>query len=178
MQHADGRAGTGCDCETAGGDGDGSQDHVGWTQLILRNLTESGPVPVNTAVASIMPLVPWSYAVRQAGGNILRAARKKLDRLKQGGQVTVVDGVVCVVQRAASGVEKCVTALNTTGHCDTSAVWSNEATARHMMQHMKRLGWIALEDTGPVVTFIGHEPATVEAFNSQRREGRRRGAKQ
>ena len=146
--------------------------------MILRNLTESGPVPVNTAVASIMPLVPWSYAVRQAGGNILRAARKKLDRLKQGGQITVVDGVVCVVQRAASGVEKCVTALNTTGHCDTSAVWSNEATARHMMQHMKRLGWIAREETGPVVTFIGHEPATVEAFNSQRREGRRRGAKQ
>ena len=146
--------------------------------MILRNLTESGPVPVNTVLAVIMPLVPWAYVVRQGGGNRLRAARVKLDKLKRSGQITVVDGVVCVVQRAASGVEKCVTALNTTGHCDTSAVWSNEATARHMMQHMKRLGWIAREETGPVVTFIGHEPATVEAFNSQRREGRRRGAKQ
>lgn len=135
-------------------------------------------MPVNTAVASIMPLVPWSYAVRQAGGNVLRAARKKLDKLKRAGQITVADGVVRVAQKASSGVKKCVTALNTTGHCDTSTAWSNEATARHMIQHMKRLGWISRDDTGPVVTFIGHEPATVEAFNAHLREGRRRGAKQ
>lgn len=149
--------------------------------MILRELAESGPVPVNTALAVIMPLVPWSYVVRQGDGNVLRAARVKLDRLKQYREVTVAGGLVSVALKKNSHgslIQQGVKALNSTGQCDTSAIWNNKGTALWVIGQMKRLGWISQSDEWPVVTFIGHEPATVEAFNASRREARRRGAKQ
>lgn len=138
-------------------------------------------MPVNTVLAVIMPLVPWAYVVRQGGGNRLRAARVKLDRLKQHGKVTVTDGLVSVAlakNSYGSLIRQGVKSLNSTGQCDMSAIWSNKATALWIIGEMKRLGWISQSDKWPVVTFIGREPATVEAFNLQRRERRRRGAKQ
>jgi len=138
-------------------------------------------VPVNTALAVIMPLVPWSYVVRQGGGNVLRAARVKLDRLRQFRQVTVAGGLVSMARVKNSNgslIGQGIKALNLTGQCDTSAIWSNKGTARWVIGEMKRLGWISQSDEWPVVTFIGKEPATLDAWNAHRSKRRRRGAKQ
>lgn len=142
----------------------------------MQNLSAAGPVPVNSAIATIMPLVPWSYVVRQGGGSVFRAARSKLHRLKQQRQVAVVDGVVTVSQgKKPSGIERCIDMLNTTGQCDTSAIWSNKKTAQSMINRMKRLGWISRDDAWPVVTFIGETPAVVSAYRAANRAGSRQG---
>jgi len=138
-------------------------------------------VPVNTALAVIMPLVPWSYVVRNGHGNVLRAAKVKLDQLKRVRQVTVTGNLVSVARVKNSNgslIQQGVKALNLTGQCDTSAIWSNKGTACWVIGEMKRLGWISQSDKWPVVTFIGEEPATVEAFNLLRNERRKQGAKQ
>lgn len=170
MQHADGRAGAGSNCEASGNSSGGSESHVGWTQLALRNLSAAGPVPVNSAIAIIMPLVPWSYVVRQGGGSVFRAARSKLHRLKQQRQVAVVDSVVTVPKaKELSGIERCIDMLNTAGQCDVSKIWTNKKTAQSMINRMKRLGWISRDDAWPVVTFIGETPAVVSAYRAANR---------
>jgi len=141
----------------------------------LQNLSAAGPVPVNSAIAIIMPLVPWSYVVRQGGGSVFRAARSKLHRLKQQRQVAVVDSVVTVSQaEKPSGLQRCIDELNNAGRCDTSAIWSNKKSAQAMIARMKRLGWVSPDDAWPVVSFVGKQPASADEFNAHKQAARAR----
>ena len=148
--------------------------------MILRKLAKSGPVPANTALAVIMPLMPWAYVVRNGRENVLRAAKGKLDQLRRARQVTITGGLVSVarVKNSHSLIQQGIKALNSTGQCDTSAIWSNKKTACWVIRQMKRLGWISQSDKWPVVTFIGKEPATLDAWQSHESTRRLQGAKQ
>lgn len=142
--------------------------------MILQQLNATGPMPLNSAAASIMPLVPFAYISRQGKGSALKAAKVKLRSLQAGGWVKIAAGVVTVhrTERRSSGLRRCVDELNRTGRCDTSAIWSNKRSAQSMISRMKLLGWVAPDDVWPVVSFVGTQPASADEFNAHKRAAR------
>jgi hypothetical protein len=142
--------------------------------MILKRLSAAGPMPLNSAAASIMPLVPFSYVARQGKGSALVAAKIKLRSLQAGGWVQIAAGVVTVqrTERQTSGLRQCVDELNTTGRCDTSAIWGNKRSAQNMIARMKRLGWVSPNDVWPVVSFVGRQPASIDEFNQHKQAAR------
>ena len=149
--------------------------------MILDKLTELQPVGMQQAAASIMRFIPFSYTARLGNDNAFRAAKVKLHSLKKCNRIDIVDGVVTVrpakqrakrqqarrrTTRKVSGVQQCIDELNATGQCDTSAIWSNEGTAKTMKSIMRALGWIPKRSKGSVVSFVGEQPASLEQFNA------------
>jgi hypothetical protein len=148
--------------------------------MILDKLAELQPVRMQQAAAAIMPFIPFSYTARLGNDSAFRAARVKLHSLKECNRIDIIDSVVTVrpakqrakrqqaprrTPRKVSGVQQCINELNATGQCDTSAIWSNEGTAKTMKSIMRALGWIPKRSKGSVVSFIGEQPASLEQFN-------------
>jgi len=142
--------------------------------MILQRLNAAGPMPLDSAAASIMPLVPFAYVARQGKGSALTAAKIKLRSLQTGGWVQIAAGVVTVqrTERQISRLQRCVDELNRAGRCDTSAIWSNKRSAQTVIARMKLLGWVAPDDVWPVVSFVGRQPASADEFNAHKQAAR------
>ena len=76
------------------------------SRMILRRLDEAGPMPLDSAAASIMPLVPFAYVARQGKGSALSAAKVKLRSLQAGGWVQISAGVVTVQRTERRGAKQ------------------------------------------------------------------------